>query len=593
MSFTDKFSLKHKLVTICTLISLFGLASGVASFLTLRNVSGKYEHVTHENLNSIIANADMRLNFRRIHASLAMMGLSGMTPEGIHEYSKNIRTYVESYEAANKAFNALPLDKDAEVLYNKTNALWLKFKDFSEKGSELMKSSNPADHEEFRKNLNGLHASIAEYTVEMGRLADYQADEAKTWVSLAQSASTSANLIISVIVALGFVASQIFSFFFSSSLAGKLAQIADRLSEGAQQVASESTNVSSASTELSSAAHEQAAALQETVASLDQVSAMVNKNSDNATRSQEVSSNSQSVAEKGKVVVTEMISSIDAISKSNAEIMRQIEQSNQEMGEIVKVISEIGSKTKVINDIVFQTKLLSFNASVEAARAGEHGKGFAVVAEEVGNLAQMSGNAAKEITQMLDASISKVESIVTQTQSRVDQLVVTGREKVEAGTLTARRCGEVLDEIVTQVNTVTQMTAEIATASQEQSQGVQEITKAMGQLDQVTQQNTAASQEASGASERLSKQAHGLRAMVGDLRHEIDGNGDTSSGSVAKAPSANAAKPKSSGSKKLAKVIPIKPNKPMESAAEPEVRQAVGASGLPIPKENDPRFQDV
>jgi methyl-accepting chemotaxis protein len=78
--------------------------------------------------------------------------------------------------------------------------------------------------------------------------------------------------------------------------------------------------------------------------------------------------------------------------------MNQINYSNEQMSEIVKVIQEIETKTKVINDIVFQTKLLSFNASVEAARAGEQGKGFAVVAEEVGNLAQMSGNAAKEIS---------------------------------------------------------------------------------------------------------------------------------------------------------------------------------------------------
>lgn len=102
-----------------------------------------------------------------------------------------------------------------------------------------------------------------------------------------------------------------------------------------------------------------------------------------------------------------MIHSITEISESNDRIMSQVADGNRKISEIVQVISEIGNKTKVINDIVFQTKLLSFNASVEAARAGEHGKGFAVVAEEVGNLAQMSGNAAKEISDMLNGSVSR------------------------------------------------------------------------------------------------------------------------------------------------------------------------------------------
>lgn len=119
-----------------------------------------------------------------------------------------------------------------------------------------------------------------------------------------------------------------------------------------------------------------------------------------------------------------MLNSIDEISQSNDSIADQTRQNNEKINEIVKLISDIGNKTKVINEIVFQTKLLSFNASVEAVRVGEYGKGFAVVAEEVGNLAnKMSGNAAKEISSLLDESQRKTAQIVKETESKVDELI--------------------------------------------------------------------------------------------------------------------------------------------------------------------------
>jgi methyl-accepting chemotaxis protein len=187
------------------------------------------------------------------------------------------------------------------------------------------------------------------------------------------------------------------------------------------------------------------------------------------------------------------------------------------------VISDIGDKTKVINDIVFQTKLLSFNASVEAARAGEQGKGFAVVAEEVGNLARMSGNAAKEISDMLDQSILKVRTIVQETKSSVQNLVEQGKSKVASGSEIAKECGHVLEEIVVSVSTVSRMSGEISVASSEQAQGVQEITKAVHQLDEVTQKNSATTHETATAAQHLASQADSLKHIVENLVMTVDG----------------------------------------------------------------------
>lgn len=304
---------------------------------------------------------------------------------------------------------------------------------------------------------------------------------------------------------------------------GGLSQLANNLSGTAEEVAAMSAQIASTSTQLNSGVSEQAAALEETSASMEEMSAMVSRNADNAVKSQTTANGSQTSAERGKEVVSEMILSIEAIDRSNTEILAQIEESNRQMSEISKLIADIGNKTKVINEIVFQTKLLSFNASVEAARAGEHGKGFAVVAEEVGNLAQMSGTAASEITQILDKSISRVEKIVDETKSKVEGLVNTGREKVASGAAVARQCGEVLDEIVEGALNVSQMVSEISAGSQEQSRGVTEINKAMIQLNQITNQNTSASQESSAAAERLAKQATQLRASVTLLKNTLTG----------------------------------------------------------------------
>ncbi len=368
-----------------------------------------------------------------------------------------------------------------------------------------------------------------------------------------------------------------------------IASIIANLTDNSNQVTSAAQQIASSSEELSQAATEQAASLEETASSIEEMNSMVQKNAENAQRTSDLATSSSNSAEKGKLVVREMIVAIDDISVSNQTIMEQIDASNQQISDIVKVIAEIGEKTKVINDIVFQTKLLSFNASVEAARAGEHGKGFAVVAEEVGNLAQMSGNAAMEISSMLDSSIQKVEGIVNDTKHKVGGLVTSGRSKVEVGSRIAKECGKVLEEIVHNVSSVTQMANEISTACQEQAQGVQEITKAMNQLDQVTQTNAATSEESASAAEELSSQADSLRSVVGILIKTIKGEGkQTEENSISQ--NFKAEKPIK---KSVSNVVPLKQKVARKPEFKPQLKRAVGTMVTSIPAEDDVRFEDV
>jgi methyl-accepting chemotaxis protein len=193
----------------------------------------------------------------------------------------------------------------------------------------------------------------------------------------------------------------------------------------------------------------------------------------------------------------------------------------------------------------------------------------------------MSGNAAKEISNLLEASIQKVNGIVVETRTQVERLISDGKRTVESGTDVARQCGEMLQEIVHNVSSVSTMAGEIASASSEQSRGVTEISKAMAQLDQTTQQNASASEECASAAEELSAQAEALKGAVSTLVQTIEGKQD----GVAAAPAA-AALPARQEKKSLAKVVPFKGAK--EPAREPLKKVAGGT-----PSYNHEGFEEV
>ncbi|OYZ19181.1 MAG: hypothetical protein B7Y39_12320 [Bdellovibrio sp. 28-41-41] len=406
----------------------------------------------------------------------------------------------------------------------------------------------------------------------------------------AQAGGASSTTMLSLFIFLGAVLALVLGAFIINTPIKTLTNLASTLSHIGEQVTVASAGIASSSQQLSEASTEQAASLEETAASLEEITSMISKATENAQNTSETSSESHKKAEEGRESVDQMLSSMDEISQSNEAILTQINESNRQMSDIVKVIQDIGNRTKVINEIVFQTKLLSFNASVEAARAGEHGKGFAVVAEEVGNLAQMSGNAAKEITDMLDASISKVEGIVRNTQQKVEGLIQSGKEKVDSGVTVAKQCSDVLNEIVQNVSRVSGLSLEISQAAKEQAQGVSEINKAMSQLDTVTQQNAATSEEAASAAEELSGQAESLKESVEELMAVITGNRNSSTSPQASRPVPTVTKsPKSN-------IVHIKATMPKvkkSSSFESKSLQKASGDDSSMPNRDDDGFKDV
>src|SRR5690554_6767768 len=241
--------------------------------------------------------------------------------------------------------------------------------------------------------------------------------------------------------------------------------------QGVEEINTGSREIYAGNTDLSSRTEQQAAALQETAASMGQLASTVRQNTDNAIEADRLAKGASSVAVRGGEAVTAVVGT-----------MNELSDSSRQMSDIVSVI----------DGIAFQTNILALNAAVEAARAGEQGKGFAVVAGEVRSLAQRSAQAAKEIKHLIDESLAKVE----------------------AGARQARQAGEVMTEVVGSVEGVTTIMSEISSASHEQSEGIEQVNRAVLEMDGVTQQNAALVQEAAVAAGSLQDQAARLAEAV-------------------------------------------------------------------------------
>ncbi|WP_192457863.1 methyl-accepting chemotaxis protein [Musicola keenii] len=241
--------------------------------------------------------------------------------------------------------------------------------------------------------------------------------------------------------------------------------------DGADSIYQGASEISVGNVDLSSRTEQQAAALEQTAASMEELTSTVKQNSDNASHASQLARNASTKAEQGGDIVKEVVTTMSNISASS------------------RKISEI---TSVINSIAFQTNILALNAAVEAARAGEQGRGFAVVAGEVRNLAQRSAQAAKEIESLIGES---------------GRLVDSGSELVS-------RAGATMDEIVNAVVSVTDIMGEIASASDEQRRGIEQVNQAVVEMEGSTQQNAALVQEASSAAASLESQAERLTQAV-------------------------------------------------------------------------------
>lgn len=264
-----------------------------------------------------------------------------------------------------------------------------------------------------------------------------------------------------------------------NSLMARVSGVLGSVTSSAQSVSSASTQIAAGNEDLSARTEEQAASLEQTSASISTLNDTVKQSAENARQASSLASTANDLSVHSGNAVAAMVGTMDKIKISS---------------------SKISDITGLIEGIAFQTNILALNAAVEAARAGEQGRGFAVVASEVRNLAQRSSTAAKEIK----------------------DLIVTSAQLVESGAVQAADVGENMAKVQGSIRQVADIVGEMAAATSEQSQGIEQVHLAIGQMDSVTQQNAALVEEASAASQSLQEQASTLSQLVSAFRLQAD-----------------------------------------------------------------------
>jgi methyl-accepting chemotaxis protein len=299
----------------------------------------------------------------------------------------------------------------------------------------------------------------------------------------------------------------------------RLVDVVGRVRNSSDSIATGSAQIAAGNTDLSQRTEEQAASLEETASSMEQLTATVKQNAENALQGNSLAANASETAVRGGEVVNRVVQTMSEISSSSEQVAQII---------------------TVIEGIAFQTNILALNAAVEAARAGEQGRGFAVVAGEVRTLAQRSASAAKEIKDLISASV----------------------QRVHAGSQLVDEAGRTMGEVVQSVKRVTDLMGEISAASGEQHTGIEQVNQAVMQMDEVTQQNAALVEEASAAAQSMAAQSGTLRELVSVFRISASDPVAQSFTAVSKAPVV---------SRPASRVKPVK-----RAAAAPRIAPAVG-----------------
>lgn len=332
-----------------------------------------------------------------------------------------------------------------------------------------------------------LEPAYIAYRDKVAQILKWNQDAAASVSQSIVETSTSGSSLAVILCSVAAVAAAIVGWFIISSINQVLRGVCTTIQQGSDQVASAAGQVSASSQALAEGASEQAASLEETSSSLEEMSSMAKRNADNVQQAKELAGETRSAADTGTVDMDEMKRAMDAIKVSS--------------DDVAKII-------KTIDEIAFQTNILALNAAVEAARAGEAGAGFAVVADEVRSLAQRSAQSAKETATKIEESIAKSVHGV-----RISEKVAIS-----------------LNAIAEKTRKVDAIVSEIATASNEQRQGVEQVNTAVSQMDKVTQSNASSAEEGAAAAEELNAQSQTLKDAVNLLSALVGSTGGRSEG---------------------------------------------------------------
>ena len=476
-----------RIIAISSLLIALLLIISTTAYLSLRSIRTLAQGIRDDNIVGLVHCGLINASFEDSFIRTLLVG-QAKTPEERQNFLKEQEDLsAKTTDAITKYESSIFADEDRQ-LFNAVKEARVHYVEARTKYYAAINSGNEAEAKAVLDTA--LRPAYMAYTKAGDNLMSYNnkdaTQQAENIVKNAQTVNISILVIALVALGLGIA----MAFIVIRSVNQVLHEISTTLGSSAEQVAAASTQVSSASQSLASGSSEQAASLEETSASLEEISSMTKRNSENTAKANDLTRTTRSTADKGA-----------ADMESMAKAMQDIKTSSDDIAKIIKTIDEIA----------FQTNILALNAAVEAARAGEAGAGFAVVADEVRNLAQRAAQSAKE-------TASKIEGAITKTAQGVE---ISGSVQKS------------LQQIVTQVRSVDELVSEVAQASREQNEGIEQVGTAVRQMDQVTQGNAANAEETAAASEELNAQAESLKEVVGQLLSLVGG----------RSPSANALRP--------------------------------------------------
>lgn len=301
-----------------------------------------------------------------------------------------------------------------------------------------------------------------------------QTDSISEAVTQIDHSLSNATILALVLLAVGIVTGVIFAYFITRGITLPVAAVIERLTSSEKALSDASVTIDSAAHDLAEGANSQAASIEETSSAMEQMASMTRQNADNAIQTNDKTKNTANLVAEGSSAMGRM---------------------NAAMAEISEKADKISQIIKTIEDIAFQTNLLALNAAVEAARAGEAGKGFAVVADEVRNLSQRSATAARDTSELITSTVESV-----QTGNEIAGQLSSEFENIQKGT-----------------TDISHLIEQIASATDEQAQGVDQVNTAIAQMDKVTQSNSANASSTAQSASDLKTQVLELRADIGSL----------------------------------------------------------------------------
>jgi methyl-accepting chemotaxis protein len=482
--------LSTKLISGFLLVAVIATIIGLVGFFSVRSLNSSIDEIGVVRLPSIHGLFLVKGNLEVIKGTIGMLINPNLTAQQRDDAIKSVEQARVEYKKGMDIYEPLPQTPEEAITWKETVVAMDEWKkannDFFAMCGKLKEVEQDAGKKaELYKEMGQHYQNVIvvcqqkTFTL-LDKVIKINVDISDESVKTGTANAAASEIIMLTSLAIGVVIAVLLGVMLSLGITRPINRIVAGLREGAEQVSSAAGQVSSASQSLAEGATEQAAGLEETSSSLEEMSSMTKQNADNAQQANTLAAEAKNAANSGSEAMERMGGAIEDIKRSS--------------DETAKII-------KVIDEIAFQTNLLALNAAVEAARAGEAGKGFAVVAEEVRNLAMRSAEAAKNTSNLIEQSVNN---------SRNGVQICTEVKKA-------------LDEIVGSIGKTSDLVGEIAAASSEQAQGVNQINTAVSQMDKVTQQNAANAEESASASEELSSQAEVMNEVVDQLVALING----------------------------------------------------------------------